>query len=87
MLRDPWEELDREMGQQKHNLSEEQSDWDVSLNVGENSGKMLSDSLIPQVGDTLCERNGDLDRSEDDDTEAGVEEVDDKKDLTGSTVE
>ena len=56
------------MGHLQQNLSE-QSDWDVSLTVGRDRGDVLSDSLIPQVGDTLCERNADLDRSGDEATD------------------
>eukprot|EP00092_Neocalanus_flemingeri_P007127 GFUD01007699.1.p1 GENE.GFUD01007699.1~~GFUD01007699.1.p1 ORF type:complete len:222 (+),score=82.48 GFUD01007699.1:50-715(+) len=86
MLRDPWEELEREMGQMKQNLSE-QSDWDVSLPVGGDRGKVLSDSLIPQVGDTLCERNGDMERSEDEAPDTRLEEDADNSNLEGSNVE
>eukprot|EP00092_Neocalanus_flemingeri_P051894 GFUD01060480.1.p1 GENE.GFUD01060480.1~~GFUD01060480.1.p1 ORF type:complete len:232 (+),score=83.88 GFUD01060480.1:67-762(+) len=88
MLRDPWEELEREMGQTKQNLSE-QSDWDVSLTVGGDRGKVLSDSLIPQVGDTLCERNGDMERSVDEapDTDTVLKEDADNSDVEGSNVE
>eukprot|EP00092_Neocalanus_flemingeri_P051895 GFUD01060481.1.p1 GENE.GFUD01060481.1~~GFUD01060481.1.p1 ORF type:complete len:231 (+),score=84.07 GFUD01060481.1:67-759(+) len=81
MLRDPWEELEREMGQTKQNLSE-QSDWDVSLTVGGDRGKVLSESLIPQVGDTLCERNGDMEAPD-----TGLEEEADNSNLEGSSVE
>jgi hypothetical protein len=68
MLRDPWEELEREIGQLKQNMSEH-SDWDDSITVKDETERAMSDSLIPQVGDTLLERNANLDRSDEEPNE------------------
>ena len=68
MLRDPWQELEREIGQLKQNTSEH-SDWDDSITVKDETERAMSDSLIPQVGDTLLERNANLDRSEEEPNE------------------
>ena len=91
-MRDPWEELEREMGYLNQNQSH-QSDFDDSVNIQNNSERMLSDSLIPQVGDTLCERNAQLDRTETDPTEneelkeSSVEENEENKDCLETPLE
>ena len=66
MLRDPWEELEREQGNLQQSQAHQQSDYDDTLDEsGAENHRVLSDSMIPQVGDTLCERNGQLDTTED----------------------
>jgi len=78
MLRDPWEELKREMENQ--NKREQQSEWDISSISVEGENKILSDSLIPQVGDTLCARNEHIEDTDIDNLDVVVEESVDKED-------
>ena len=69
MMRDPWEEMEREL-EQLTGMAE-QKDWDSSLTVEGAMRRELSDSLIPQVEDSLCQRNAELDRSREEKTEEG----------------
>ena len=63
MLRDPWEELEREQGNLQQSQTQ-QSNYNDTLDESDvEHDRVLSDSMIPQVGDTLCERNGRLDTS------------------------
>merc|ERR1711915_477314 len=88
MLKDPWEELERELGYQKRDITDH-SDWDESLLRDSKIDKELSDSLIPQVGDTLCERNEALGKSdESQDTPDLTNEIKDAADeATGNSIE
>merc|ERR1711915_281131 len=88
MLKDPWEELERELGYLKRDVTDH-SEWDESLLCNPKSDKELSDSLIPQVGDTFCERNealGKYDESQDS-PDLTNEIKDAEEEATGSSIE
>ena len=71
MLRDPWEHLEknfRHNHQNKDNPSPPLSSIDSDFSCSQESQineKILSDSMIPQVDDTLCERYEALNKSGD----------------------